>query len=116
MGPTSLPSYNCIFKDALLRVLCSVTLHSGDLVPLGVAGRPVADVEQSGQNHPEPLPACQPEAGRVEEYIDQGRKGEEDEAEQWPDERAKCCIDEDRPDDPDDEQSEPREEPREYGE
>ena len=92
---------------------CSVTLHSGDLIPLGVAGPPVADVQQPGQNHPEPLPAGQPEAGRVEDYIDQGRKGEEDDAEQRPNERAECCIDEDRPGEPDNEQSEPREEPRE---
>src|SRR5215204_5056874 len=97
----------------LRSVLTLITFHSGDLVPLGVAGRPLADVEQPGQNHPEPLPAGQPDAGRVEEYIDQGRKGEEDDAEQRPYERAECCIDEGRPGEPDNEQSESREEPRE---
>jgi hypothetical protein len=65
-----------------------VPFHLGDLVPLGIAGRPLADVEQSGQNHPEPFPAAQPKAGRVEDHVDQSRKGEEDDAEQRPDERV----------------------------
>src|SRR5829696_7335299 len=77
-------------KAACCTFLRSVTLHSGDLIPLGVAGPPVGDIQQPGQNHPEPLPAAQPEAGRVEEYIDQGRKGEEDDAEQRPNERVEC--------------------------
>src|SRR5215207_301345 len=47
---TTLKALCCAF-------LCSrITLHSGDLIPLGVAGRPVADVHQPGQTHPEPLP------------------------------------------------------------
>src|SRR5829696_1104432 len=92
---------------AFLRsVLTSITFHSGDLgdlVPLGVAGRPVADVEQPGQNHPEPLPAGHPDSGCVEKHVDQGRKGEEDDAEQRPDERVECCIDEGGPQNPDNE-------------
>ena len=75
--------------------------HPGDLVPLGVADRPVVDVEQSGQDHPEPIPAGQPDTRCVEDHIDQGRKGEKDDAEQRPDERGECCTDEGRPDDPD---------------
>ena len=90
--------------------------HPGNLIPLAVAGHPLAEVEQHGQNHPEPIPAGQPDAGRVDDHVDQGRKGEEDDAEQRPDERVECRIDEGRPGDPDNEQPESWEEPREYGE
>jgi hypothetical protein len=100
-----------------MAFLCTpAPFHAGDLIPLGVVGRQLTDVEQPGENHSEPLPACQPEAGRVEDHIDQGRKGEEDDAEQRPDKRAECCVDEERPGEPDNEQSESWEEPREYGE
>src|SRR5215216_5516076 len=77
--------------------LFSVNWHSGDLIPLGVDRSQMGEVQQTGQNHPKPLPAAQPEAGRVEDYIDQGRKGEEDDTEQRPNERVECCIDEGRP-------------------
>src|SRR4051794_1195057 len=60
----------------------SPALHLGDLIPLAVASHPLADVEQQGEKHPEPIPADQSDAGRVNDYIDQGRKGEEDDAQQ----------------------------------
>src|SRR3712207_1886535 len=90
----------------------SCAAYSGDLVPLGVAGPPVADVEQRGQDDPEPPPTGQPDAGHVEDHVDQGREREEDDAQQRQDERVESRVDKDRSSYPDDEQPESRKDPR----
>src|ERR671911_507200 len=94
----------------------SPALYPGDLVPLGVASPPVTDVEQRGENDPEPPPSAQPDAGYVEDNVDQGRKREEDDAKERQDERVESRIDESRSGYPDDEKCESREEPPEQGE
>src|SRR5215210_6733214 len=93
----------------------SPALRPGDLVTLGVSGTPVADVEQRGENDPEPSPTGQPHAGYVKDHVDQGREREEDDAEKRQDERVESRIDEGRPGDPDYKQPESGKETREYG-
>src|SRR5918994_4181196 len=83
--------------------------YPGDLVALGVAGRPVADVEQDGENHPEPIEARVADAGGLDENVDQGRKREEDDAQQRQEKGVERRIDEGRPGDPEYQQREPRE-------
>src|SRR5829696_1401766 len=80
-----------------------------DLVALGVAGRPVADVEQDGENHPEPIEAYEADAGGVDDNVDQGRKREEDDAKQRQEKGVERRSDEGRSGDPEYEQREPRE-------
>ena len=45
---------------------------------VGCSWRPVADVEQDGENHPEPIEAYEADTGGVDDNVDQGRKREED--------------------------------------
>jgi hypothetical protein len=66
----------------------------------------MADIQQRGENHPEPSPTGQPDAGYIEDHVDQGREREEDDAQQRQDKRVKGGVDKTRSDDPDDEQPE----------
>src|ERR671912_2852045 len=84
--------------------------YPGDLVALGVAGRPVADVEQDGEDHPEPIEAREAYSGGVDENVDQGRKREEDDAQQRQEKGVERRSDEGRSGDPEYEQREAREE------
>src|SRR5215208_2069993 len=84
--------------------------YPGDLVALGVAGRPVADVEQDSENHPEPIEAYEADAGGVDENVDQGRKREEDDAKQRQEKGVERRSDEGWSGDPEYEQRETREE------
>jgi hypothetical protein len=77
---------------------------------LGVAGRPVADVEQDGENHPEPIEAYEADAGGVDDNVDQGGKREEDEAQQRQEKGVERRSDEGRSGDLEYDQCEAREE------
>src|SRR5688500_5664009 len=74
------------------------------LSALGRAGSQVACVEQPGDDHPEPLPAREPDARRVEDHVHQRSERKEDDPEQRPDPRGESAIDQGRPGYPDDEQ------------
>src|SRR5215210_4688069 len=84
--------------------------YPGDLVALGIAGRPVADVEQDGEKHPEPIDAREAYSGGVDDNVDQGRKREEDDAQQRQEKGVERRSDEGRSGDPEYEQREAREE------
>ena len=81
-----------------------------DLVALGVAGRPVADVEQDGENHPEPIEAYDADTGGVDDNVDQGRKREKDNAKQRQEKGVERGSNEGRSGDPEYQQREAREE------
>src|SRR5918993_5105157 len=81
------------------------------LVALGGGGAPVADVEQGGEDDPEPVPPDQAAAGRVEQHVHQGREGQEDDAQQGQQERVEGGVDPGRSRHPQDEQRQAREEP-----
>src|SRR4029453_7590272 len=81
----------------------------GNLVPLGVAGAPVADVEDDGENHPEPVEAHEADTWRVDDHVDQGRKREEDDAQERQEKGVERRTDEGRSGDPEYERREPRE-------
>jgi hypothetical protein len=70
---------------------------AGDLVPLGGAGAPMPDIQQRGQHDPEPVPAAQPPTRGVQQQIDQGREGQEDNAQQRQQEGAERGVDPLRP-------------------
>ena len=93
---TALRPPNLLIR-ALDELHRSCAAYSGDLVPLGVGRPPVADVEQRGQNDPEPPPTGRPDTGYVGDHVDQGREREEDDAQQRQDERNKSRVDEGRP-------------------
>src|SRR3954447_20510671 len=84
-----------------------------DLVALAGAGGPVADVQNGGERDPEPVPAGQPSTWCVEKHVDQGGKGQEDDAKERPQEGAEGGIDPLRPCNPQDEQRQTREDPGE---
>ena len=86
---------------------------AGDLVPLGGAGTPVADVQQRGEDDPEPVPAAQPPTRGVQQQVDQGRKRQEDDPKERPQEGAEGGVDPFWPCDLHDEHRQPREDPAE---
>src|SRR5919112_6575349 len=99
---------------SLLRVLVDLfrqsrSSYAWDLVSLGIAGRPVADVEQDGEDHPEPVEAHKADTGRVDDYVDKGREREEDKTQQRQEEGVERRGDEGWSGDPDYEQREARE-------
>jgi hypothetical protein len=51
------------------------------LVSLGVAGSPVAYIEQKGDDNPDEPPTRQPYVRDVHDHVDKGSKREEDDAE-----------------------------------
>src|SRR5215210_4284420 len=87
----------------------------GNLVPLGVAGAPVADVEDDGEDHPEPVEAYEAGARRVDDHVDECREWEEDDAQKRQEKGVERGPDEDRPSDPHYEQRETREKSPEHG-
>ncbi|MFG1992589.1 MFS transporter [Actinoplanes sp. NPDC048988] len=89
---------------------------AGNLPALRRAGRPVPEVEDSRHHDPEPLPAGEADARRVQDDVDQGGERQEDDAEQREDPRVEGRVDERRPGDPDDEQAEPGKDPGEQRE
>src|SRR5918998_700757 len=80
-----------------------------DLVALGVACSPVADVEQDGEDHPEPVEAHEADTWRVDDHVDEGREREEDDAQERQEEGIERRADEGRSGDPHYEQRDTRE-------
>src|SRR5687768_17256564 len=81
----------------------------GNLVPLGVAGAPVADVEYDGEDHPEPVEAHEADTWRVDDHVDKCREWEEDDAQEREEKGVERRTDEGRSGDPDHKQRETRE-------
>src|SRR5215218_1229849 len=72
------------------ELLCALAFTSPALRGSGSAAcswPPSGLCRTAQQEGPTTLPTGQPDAGCVEDYVDQGRKGEEDNAEQRKDER-----------------------------